>query len=534
MHVTLVLGLDGFRLRETVQNGVRKSQVDPRHFAIGFATRSGAADAPGYEVRNRAHETAWGEAIQAVALSGGPFGIVAGEFSAAQPGGFELTYPPEAIRSFACQVVAEGGTFEIVCVIDDVFAEYEWRHADVNSRLLNRQLLISETTRLGSFLTEATNQSVPTHLLAAQGPAINLATVLARQSRLTAYLCYPINAFRRRPDHPARAEIEELRFKLLQMDLRLFDPLALDEDSIIAGLAEPDATPLTVSHSNRWPTLPMHRLLDSESSLDEPDGKLESRFGGPRDAGLTAKAQVPQRDFLWIDRSDIVISWRPFLDGMHHAGVLSELQYALHSGKQILAYNPGADIDEHPSPFASMIQTISRSSDFERALDLVHNQSLSQGENRMSSESIPKYCDHTSVGILIFDERGHVLLIDRGTFPFGLAPPAGHVDDHANFEEAAKAEAFEEVGVEVREIELVSEGRRENPCRRVNGTWHYWKVFQTTASSDVTLALSQREVKSARWYSMEQLADLGVLRPDDEGPIESVWRKFLAELLDRS
>lgn len=534
MHVTLVLGLDGFRLVETVQSAVRRSQVDPRHFAIGVVTRAGAPDAPGYEVRNRAHQTVWGEALQAVALGGNTFGIVAGEVSAVHSGGFELTYPHEAIRRFACQVVADGGTVEIACMIDDVFAEHQWRHADVNSRLLSRHLLISETIRIGSFLSEATGQFVATHVLAAQGPAVNLATVVARQHRLTAYLCYPINAFRRRPDHPARPEIEELRSKLLQMDLRVFDPLALDEDSVIAGLNEPSATPLVVSSSNRWPTLSMHRLLDSESNLEKPDGRLEGRFAGPRDAGQTAKAQVPQRDFLWIDRSDIVISWRPFLDGMHHAGVLSELQYALHSGKQILAFSPPIDIDEHPSPFASMIQTISRPSEFERALELVHNQSLSQGDARMTSESIPKYCDHTSVGILIFDERGYVLLIDRGTFPFGLAPPAGHVDDHASFEEAARAEAFEEVGVYVRALDLVSEGRRENPCRRVNGTWHYWKVFKTTTSSSVTLALSEREVKSAKWYSLEQLAELGVLRPDDEGPIESVWRKFLAELLDGS
>ena len=81
--------------------------------------------------------------------------------------------------------------------------------------------------------------------------------------------------------------------------------------------------------------------------------------------------------------------------------------------------------------------------------------------------TIPK-CDHTSVGVLIWKAR-KLLLIERKRPPYGLAPPAGHVDDHGSFENAAKIEAFEEVGLRVENLTLLGEGKKSNPCRRPNG-----------------------------------------------------------------
>jgi ADP-ribose pyrophosphatase YjhB (NUDIX family) len=489
-------------------------------------------DLPDYERRLVTYANRWSEAIEFVTQSNKRFGVVVGDISVTNVGGFELAYPYEVIRDFARQIIDDGGTFELVCLIDDSFAQHSWRSSDVHSRVLNRHLAITETRRLSAALKAATDSSVHSHLLTFQGPAINMWSAILRQNRLTVYLCYPINAFRRRPDHPARAEIDSLRVRLLSMDIRVFDPLALDEDSVIIGLEHVDDRMVVAKASNRWRTSTANRLLDTEQRLDLDDSSISVPFGGPREAARPAKAQVPQRDFYWIDRSDVVVSWRPFLDGMHHAGVLSELQYALHTQKPILAFNPDSDIGEHPSPFASMISTVPDQTSFDRALEMLHNESKNQRTRRMSTESLPKYCDHTSVGILIFDSEGKVLLIDRGTFPFGKAPPAGHVDDHGSYEEAARAEAFEEVGVRLGDgLELVSEGRRENPCRRVNGTWHYWKVFKTVLDHNQPLTLSEREVKSASWYTLAELADLGVLEPADDGPVESVWRKFLAELL---
>jgi len=109
------------------------------------------------------------------------------------------------------------------------------------------------------------------------------------------------------------------------------------------------------------------------------------------------------------------------------------------------------------------------------------------------------------VGILVY-RGGKLLLIERRKPPFGFAPPAGHVDGRNSFEEAAAAELFEEVGLKATELRLVAEGRKNNPCRRPNGSWHFWKIYQ--ASTVGKLRSGTKEVKSITWCSHENLLDL--------------------------
>jgi ADP-ribose pyrophosphatase YjhB (NUDIX family) len=117
-------------------------------------------------------------------------------------------------------------------------------------------------------------------------------------------------------------------------------------------------------------------------------------------------------------------------------------------------------------------------------------------------------CDHTSVGILV-ERAGKLLLIERKKPPFGFAPPAGHVDAHMgadgqpDFESAARAELLEEVGLRARELTLLAEGRRDNPCRRPEGTWHYWKIYKAAVSGRPKPSLN--EVKKIVWCSQARL-----------------------------
>jgi len=120
-------------------------------------------------------------------------------------------------------------------------------------------------------------------------------------------------------------------------------------------------------------------------------------------------------------------------------------------------------------------------------------------------EKSDKTCDNTSVGIII-RKGSKLLLIERKKPPFGFAPPAGHVDDHGSFEQAARDEVREEVGLNVTDLKLIAEGRRENYCRRKGGTWHYWKLYKAGATGD--LKRSEDETKRAGWYSNEQIEDL--------------------------
>jgi ADP-ribose pyrophosphatase YjhB (NUDIX family) len=117
-----------------------------------------------------------------------------------------------------------------------------------------------------------------------------------------------------------------------------------------------------------------------------------------------------------------------------------------------------------------------------------------------------KICDHTSVGMLVWEEDS-LLLIERAQYPFGFAIPAGHVDGDASYEESAIRELQEEVGLEAKELNLLVEERKENPCRREDGTWHYWKIFDVTTSGSLDRSLD--ETKQVGWYTKEQVRDLG-------------------------
>jgi ADP-ribose pyrophosphatase YjhB (NUDIX family) len=111
-------------------------------------------------------------------------------------------------------------------------------------------------------------------------------------------------------------------------------------------------------------------------------------------------------------------------------------------------------------------------------------------------------CDHKSVGMLVW-RSGRLLLIERAKYPKTYSIPAGHVDDHGSFEDAARAELQEEVGLEARSLTLVGEGRKENRCRREGGSWHEWRLYEVEADGEVSRSLD--ETKDARFASREEI-----------------------------
>ena len=116
-----------------------------------------------------------------------------------------------------------------------------------------------------------------------------------------------------------------------------------------------------------------------------------------------------------------------------------------------------------------------------------------------------KICDHKSVGMFVW-ESGKLLLIERGRPPYGFAVPAGHVDDDLTYEDAAKRELKEEVGLDTDSLELIKEGKKENYCRRKDGAWHYWKLFKIVSSGEIVR--SEDETKQAVWYTVDRIKGL--------------------------
>jgi 8-oxo-dGTP pyrophosphatase MutT (NUDIX family) len=119
-------------------------------------------------------------------------------------------------------------------------------------------------------------------------------------------------------------------------------------------------------------------------------------------------------------------------------------------------------------------------------------------------------CDNKSVGVIIRNEQNQILLIDRARFPFGLAAPAGHIDDHGGAEQAAINEVFEEVGLTIPLTGLrrvITDLRIENQCRRQGGNYHDWTVF-TAENSSGTLIASNDEILESKWIAPDELQTL--------------------------
>ncbi len=150
-----------------------------------------------------------------------------------------------------------------------------------------------------------------------------------------------------------------------------------------------------------------------------------------------------------------------------------------------------------------------------------------------------KICDHKSVGMLVWRD-GKMLMIERMKPPFGFAPPAGHLDGCEDYEEMAKIELFEETGLTTESLKLIASGRKENPCRRLDGTWHFWQIFEVEAFGNIKR--SKTETKQAKWVSADELKKLanrcnqylaGKISENDwkaSPGLEPVWREWLSEL----
>lgn len=151
------------------------------------------------------------------------------------------------------------------------------------------------------------------------------------------------------------------------------------------------------------------------------------------------------------------------------------------------------------------------------------------------------YCDRTSVGVLISSPEG-LLVFERATPPAGLAPVAGHVDQHGSPEQAARNEVAEEVGLTVTHLHPLLTQWRPNHCRRstTEPAGHQWWIFQAQVSG--TLRPSAREVRAPRWIHPDELQHhalrtaayaagrLSRLEFKQEPGLEPVWCHFLHTL----
>ena len=117
---------------------------------------------------------------------------------------------------------------------------------------------------------------------------------------------------------------------------------------------------------------------------------------------------------------------------------------------------------------------------------------------------MPKTCDHTSVGVLVYLGK-ELLMIERKNYPQAYALPAGHCDgDTVGI--ASDRELNEEVGIRPVMLSRLLRQVIENPCKRTDGDYHDWEVYLAEIWEGAAKAGS--DAKKFFWASPEKLKQL--------------------------
>src|SRR6056297_207813 len=123
---------------------------------------------------------------------------------------------------------------------------------------------------------------------------------------------------------------------------------------------------------------------------------------------------------------------------------------------------------------------------------------------------------HQSVGIIIKNDQGEILMLNRKNYPYGWACPAGHVDQGEGPEQAAHRETEEETGLKTGEIhKLTQEFVDWNECAQgIKG--HYWHVYEAKSWSGKVKS-RDKEAHEIAWISLDKIRELD---------LEPVWEHW--------
>lgn len=116
---------------------------------------------------------------------------------------------------------------------------------------------------------------------------------------------------------------------------------------------------------------------------------------------------------------------------------------------------------------------------------------------------IPK---HYSVGAVIYN-AGLILLTQRLVWPYGLALPAGHVEEGESPAQAVKRELSEELAVDTRRLRVVAHSPNlvGDQCRK-GANVHDWTLFQVEVDVD-QLKPSGDEYDDLVWLAPQEAID---------------------------
>lgn len=118
------------------------------------------------------------------------------------------------------------------------------------------------------------------------------------------------------------------------------------------------------------------------------------------------------------------------------------------------------------------------------------------------------------VRVSVEDPRGNILIQKRvetkKTYPGCWDTSAGgNIDYPESYEDAAKREAEEEIGLQNPELTEVAYFYAEAVDPKGNKMNRFTKVYRALGSRDMMLELQPEEVSEVRWVTLEQLLEIG-------------------------
>ncbi len=127
---------------------------------------------------------------------------------------------------------------------------------------------------------------------------------------------------------------------------------------------------------------------------------------------------------------------------------------------------------------------------------------------------------HISVGVIIKNNQGKILMIDRTFFPMGWACPAGHVDEGESPEHALIREFKEETNLDIKKYKLlIHEYVDWNKCIK-GAKGHDWYVYEITDWSGEIIQ-NKLEENAIKWVTKEEIK---------KEELEKIWQQRVKKL----
>jgi len=111
---------------------------------------------------------------------------------------------------------------------------------------------------------------------------------------------------------------------------------------------------------------------------------------------------------------------------------------------------------------------------------------------------------HESIGVFVRNKDRKLLFIDRTEYPFGIAIPAGHIDDGETPEQAAKRELMEETGIKADKLKLLFSNNILDSCSGGSDK-HRWHGFGVILEPNQTITINHEGINPV-WLDLKEAA----------------------------